>query len=942
MYKENFSRRHIGPSTSELNNMLQTIGVNSIEDLLSQTIPDKIRLKTDLNIPDAISEMEFLKEIKKFSSLNKNFKTYIGLGYHDTFTPSVIQRNILENPGWYTAYTPYQPEIAQGRLEALLNFQTMVCDLTKMEIANASLLDEGTSAAEAMIMMYNNRSRDQKSENISRFFVDSNILPQTLSVINTRAYPLGIEIVIDDLVNINSNDYFGCIIQYPGKDGNLPNIDKILSEIKNDDFKTVLAVDLMSLVIIEPPNPEKIDVVVGTTQRFGIPLGYGGPHAAFFATKEKYKRNIPGRIIGVTKDVDGDYALRMALQTREQHIKRDRATSNICTAQVLLAVMAGMYAVYHGSKGLRNISSSIHHKAVYLFNKISSLGIELKYSKFFDTITIISESKSIQKIALSKEINLCYHSDNEISISVNEKTDLKDLDSVVSIFEEFSGQKSNHIDFPNKQLTENDRKSEILSHPVFNSYHSETSLMRYIKSLENKDLSLTQSMISLGSCTMKLNAASEMIPLSWSEWNSIHPFVPTNQAQGYHEVIGKLENYLSEITGFSATSLQPNSGAQGEYSGLMVIKSYLNKIGEEHRNICLIPSSAHGTNPASAIMAGLKVVVIATDERGNIDINDLKSKIAEHKDSLAALMITYPSTHGVFESEIQLINELIHQNGGQVYMDGANMNAQVGLTSPKLIGADVCHLNLHKTFSIPHGGGGPGVGPICVAEHLKDFLPSNPIIPSGGKYHIDAISSAPWGSALVCLISYGYIRMLGKLGVKNSTEIAIVNANYMKTKLEKNFKILYSGENGRSAHEFIIDCREFKKYNIEVVDIAKRLIDYGFHAPTVSFPVPGTMMIEPTESENLNEINRFCEALNSIYSEITSNDESDREMLRNSPHTLKMLTSSEWNYEYSREEASFPKNYLKANKFWPSVRRVDEAYGDRNLICSCPPIETYQ
>ena len=942
MYKENFSRRHIGPSTSELKNMLETIGVNSIEELLSQTIPDKIRLKTDLNIPDAISEMEFLKEIKKFSSLNKNFKTYIGLGYHDTFTPSVIQRNILENPGWYTAYTPYQPEIAQGRLEALLNFQTMVCDLTKMEIANASLLDEGTSAAEAMIMMYNNRSRDQKSENLSRFFVDSNILPQTLSVINTRAYPLGIEIIIDDLVNINSDDYFGCIIQYPGKDGNLPNIDKILSEIKNDDFKTVLAVDLMSLVIIEPPNPEKIDVVVGTTQRFGIPLGYGGPHAAFFATKEKYKRNIPGRIIGVTKDVDGDYALRMALQTREQHIKRDRATSNICTAQVLLAVMAGMYAVYHGSKGLRNISSSIHHKAVYLFNKISSLGIELKYSKFFDTITIISESKSIQKIALSKEINLCYHSDNEISISVNEKTDLKDLDSVVSIFEEFSGQKSNHIDFPNKQLTENDRKSEILSHPVFNSYHSETSLMRYIKSLENKDLSLTQSMISLGSCTMKLNAASEMIPLSWSEWNSIHPFVPTNQAQGYHEVIGRLENYLSEITGFSATSLQPNSGAQGEYSGLMVIKSYLNKIGEEHRNICLIPSSAHGTNPASAIMAGLKVVVIATDERGNIDINDLKSKIAEHKDSLAALMITYPSTHGVFESEIQLINELIHQNGGQVYMDGANMNAQVGLTSPKLIGADVCHLNLHKTFSIPHGGGGPGVGPICVAEHLKDFLPSNPIIPAGGKYHIDAISSAPWGSALVCLISYGYIRMLGKLGVKNSTEIAIVNANYMKTKLEKNFKILYSGENGRSAHEFIIDCREFKKYNIEVVDIAKRLIDYGFHAPTVSFPVPGTMMIEPTESENLNEINRFCEALNSIYSEITSNDESDREMLRNSPHTLKMLTSSEWNYEYSREEASFPKNYLKANKFWPSVRRVDEAYGDRNLICSCPPIETYQ
>ena len=942
MYKENFSRRHIGPSTSELNKMLNVIGVKSIEDLLTQTIPKKIRLKSDLEIPNAISEMEFLKEIKKFSSLNKNFKTYIGLGYHDTFTPSVIQRNILENPGWYTAYTPYQPEIAQGRLEALLNFQTMICDLTKMEIANASLLDEGTSAAEAMIMMYNNRSKDQKSQNLIRFFVDSNILPQTLSVLKTRAYPLGIEIVIDEMENINTMDCFGCIIQYPGKDGKLSNINKILSEIKNDDFKTVLAVDLMSLVIIEPPNPEKIDVVVGTTQRFGIPLGYGGPHAAFFATKDKYKRNIPGRIIGVTKDVDSDYALRMALQTREQHIKRDRATSNICTAQVLLAVMAGMYAVYHGPKGLKNISSTIHLKAVYLFDKISSLGIEIKYSKFYDTITIISDSKSIEKIALSKEVNLCYHSDSEISISVNEKTDLKDLDLVVSIFEEKIGQKSSEIDFPDTYTIENKRESEILSHPVFNSYHSETSLMRYIKSLENKDLSLTQSMISLGSCTMKLNAASEMIPLSWSEWNSIHPFVPVDQAQGYHQVINKLENYLSEITGFSATSLQPNSGAQGEYSGLMVIKSYLDKIGEEHRNICLIPSSAHGTNPASAIMAGLKVVVIGTDERGNIDINDLKLKIEEHKDNLAALMITYPSTHGVFESEIQLINELIHQNGGQVYMDGANMNAQVGLTSPKLIGADVCHLNLHKTFSIPHGGGGPGVGPICVAEHLKDFLPSNPIIASGGKYHIDAISSAPWGSALVCLISYGYIRMLGKIGIKNSTEMAIVNANYMKTKLEKNFKILYSGENGRSAHEFIIDCREFKKYNIEVVDIAKRLIDYGFHAPTVSFPVPGTMMIEPTESENLNEIDRFCDALNSIFFEITSENESDREMLRNSPHTLKMLTSSEWQFEYSRERASFPKEYLKSNKFWPSVRRVDEAYGDRNLICSCLPIETYQ
>ena len=942
MFKEKFARRHIGPNAIELNIILKTIGVESVEELLNQTIPDNIRLKKDLNIPEGISEMEFLKEIKKLSSLNKNFKTYIGLGYHDTFTPSVIQRNILENPGWYTAYTPYQPEIAQGRLEALLNFQTMICDLTKMELANASLLDEGTAAAEAMIMMFNNRSKQQKSSNEKKFFVDSNILPQTLSVLNTRSNPLDIEIISGDIKSISQNDFFGCIIQYPGKDGELIDIDKILSNIKNDDLKIILAVDLMSLVINEPPSPDKVDVVVGTTQRFGIPLGYGGPHAAFFATKEKYKRNIPGRIIGVTKDIDGNHSLRMALQTREQHIKRDRATSNICTAQVLLAVMAGMYAVYHGPMGLREISNSIHLKAVYLYEKISKLGIEIKYSKFFDTITIICDSQKLNKIALSKNVNFCNLINNQISISVNEKTDHDDLDQIISILEEYSGQKSANIEFPDIPMIDNVRESEILSHPVFNSYHSETSLMRYIKSLENKDLSLTQSMISLGSCTMKLNAASEMIPLSWSEWNSIHPFVPVDQAKGYHEVISKLETFLSEITGFSATSLQPNSGAQGEYSGLMVIKSYLNKIGQSHRDICLIPSSAHGTNPASAIMAGLKVVVIGTDDKGNIDIENLKIKVEEHKDNLAALMITYPSTHGVFESEIQFINDLIHKNGGQVYMDGANMNAQVGLTSPKIIGADVCHLNLHKTFSIPHGGGGPGVGPICVAEHLKDFLPSNPVITTGGKYHIDAISSAPWGSSLVCLISYGYIRMLGKSGIKESTEIAIINANYMKTKLEENFTILYSGENGRSAHEFIIDCREFKKYKIEVIDIAKRLIDYGFHAPTVSFPVPGTMMIEPTESENLSELDRFCEALNSIYSEITSENESDREMLRNSPHTLKMLTASNWEYNYSREDASFPKSYLRDNKFWPSVRRVDEAYGDRNLICSCPPIESYE
>ena len=942
MFKENFTRRHIGPNSSELNKILSTIGVTSVEQLLEQTIPEKIRLKNDLNIPEGISEMEFLKEIKKLSSLNQKFKTYIGLGYHDTFTPSVIQRNILENPGWYTAYTPYQPEIAQGRLEALLNFQTMVCDITKMEIANASLLDEGTSAAEAMIMMYNNRSKDQKSTDQNKFYVDSNIFPQTLAVLSTRAKPLNIELIVGDIKELNEDEVFGCIIQYPGKDGKLEEIDNFLESINNENLKVIIAVDLMSIVLIEPPNPDKIDVVVGTTQRFGIPLGYGGPHAAFFATKEKYKRNIPGRIIGVTKDLDGDYSLRMALQTREQHIKRDRATSNICTAQVLLAVMAGMYAVYHGPLGLKEISKSIHLKAVYLKRSLESIGLQIKYSKYFDAVTVLCDSKKIKELAALKNINFCILSNNEISISVNEKTNMKDLKEIISVFEEFMNKESSIEEFPTDIEFINERKSDILSHPVFNSYHSETSLMRYIKSLENKDLSLTQSMISLGSCTMKLNSASEMIPLSWSEWNSIHPFVPVDQAKGYHEVINRLEEYLSEITGFAATSLQPNSGAQGEYSGLMVIKSYLDKKGDSHRNICLIPSSAHGTNPASAIMAGLKVVVINTDERGNIDLEDLKSKVKEHKDNLAALMITYPSTHGVFESEIQSINDLIHQNGGQVYMDGANMNAQVGLTSPKIIGADVCHLNLHKTFSIPHGGGGPGVGPICVAEHLKEFLPSNPLIKTGGDDSLEAISSAPWGSALVCLISYGYIRMLGRDGIRKSTEIAIVNANYLKTKLEKNYKILYSGENGRSAHEFIIDCRDFKKYNIEVVDIAKRLIDYGFHAPTVSFPVPGTMMIEPTESENLNELDKFCEALNSIYTEIISDDDSKREMLRNSPHTLKMLTSTDWPYSYSREDASFPKSYLKTNKFWPSVRRVDEAYGDRNLICSCPPIETYQ
>jgi len=942
MYKENFSERHVGPNSSELKKILNAIGVKSIDHLLNDTIPDSIRINKKLNLPDSITEHEFLKEIKSLSYKNEKFKTYIGLGYHDTFTPSVIQRNILENPGWYTAYTPYQAEIAQGRLEALLNFQTMVCDLTRMEIANASLLDESTSAAEAMTLLYNNRTAKQKNDNIVSFFIDENILPQTESVLKTRAKPIGINLEVGDISNIKTDKYFGCIIQYPGKHGEVKNYSPLLKKLQKNDVKVAIAADLMSLVVIEPPDQNLVDVFVGTTQRFGIPLGYGGPHAAFFATKEKYKRSIPGRIIGVTKDMNGNHALRMALQTREQHIKRDRATSNICTAQVLLAVMAAMYAVYHGPEGLIRIASSINKKADFLSKKITSLGIVQLNKCFFDTLLIECNSKKIISIFKSKKINVLKIDSSKISISINEKTLEKDIESIILVFEEYANKKSKSIKFPSEINISKEvkRSSEFLTHKVFNSFHSETSLMRYIKRLENKDLSLTRSMISLGSCTMKLNAATEMIPLSWTEWNSIHPFVPIDQVKGYHYIISKLEEYLSEITGFSATSLQPNSGAQGEYSGLMVIKSYLNDLGQENRDICLIPSSAHGTNPASAVMAGFKVIVIKTDEFGNIDLQDIKDRISDHKDNLAALMITYPSTHGVFESNIKTITDLIHKAGGQVYMDGANMNAQVGLTNPNIIGADVCHLNLHKTFAIPHGGGGPGIGPICVADHLKEYLPSNPIVKTGGKKAIPAISSAPWGSALACLISYGYIRMLGPEGLKKSTEIAIVNSNYLKSKLEKNFSILYSGEKGRSAHEFIIDCRPFKKLNIEVTDIAKRLMDYGFHAPTVSFPVPGTIMIEPTESENLEELDRFCDAMNSIHEEIMKSEIS-RDLLRNSPHTLQMAVSEKWSYKYSREEACFPKEYLKENKFWPSVRRVDDAFGDRNLICSCPPLSSF-
>ena len=939
-----FLGRHLGPNEDEIKKMLNKIGASSLSELLQETIPESIRLEKTLELPDGISEYEFSKHIHLIGKENKGFDTFIGLGYHRSILPAVIQRNILENPGWYTAYTPYQAEIAQGRLEALFNFQTMICDLTGMELSNASLLDESTSAAEAMTMLFGARTREQKNNKAYQFFVDENILPQTLSLLNTRANPLGIDIISGNPDNFNyTSNFFGAIFQYPGKKGNIPDIDIWINNAKKQGLCTVVAADIMSLVVLESPGKFGADVVVGTTQRFGIPLGYGGPHAAFFATRNRYKRNIPGRIIGQTVDLDGNSALRMALQTREQHIKRDRATSNICTAQVLLAVMAGMYAVYHGPKGLTFIAEKIHKNTSKLNQNLESLGFIQNNSNFFDTLQINIQSDSIRSLAEASEINFYYPDENTVCISLNETTSEKDIVKITSIFESYAKKTAQKIILPQSHKLPEKllRKSPFLEHTVFNSFHSETALMRYIKSLERKDLALNHSMISLGSCTMKLNAASEMLPLSDPNWGNMHPFVPFNQAAGYNIILSELTNQLNKVTGFAATSLQPNSGAQGEYAGLMVIRAYHNNNNESGRNICLIPASAHGTNPASAVMAGMKVVVTGTDTKGNIDWDDIHEKALLHKENLAALMITYPSTHGVFEIKIKEITKLIHDCGGQVYMDGANMNAQVGLTSPSAIGADVCHLNLHKTFAIPHGGGGPGVGPICVAAHLSPFLPGNPIINTGGTSAITSISGAPFGSALACLISYGYIKMLGGSGLKKSTEIAILNANYIQKRLEGAFDVLYSGENGRSAHELIIDCRKYKEHGIEVVDIAKRLMDYGFHAPTVSFPVAGTMMIEPTESENITEMDRFCEAMISIRMEIDSENENDRELLKNAPHTLDMVTADNWNFPYSRQKAAFPLEFVNENKFWPTVRRVDEAYGDRNLVCSCNPIESY-
>ena len=953
MNTNSFLLRHTGPREHDVKDMLNSIGLNSMDELIEETIPSSIRLKEDLHFENALSEQEFLKHIKELAQKNKQFKTYIGLGYNNTVLPSVIQRNILENPGWYTAYTPYQAEIAQGRLEALLNFQTMVTDLTGMEITNASLLDEATAAAEAMIMLYNSRSREKKKVNATQFFVSEDCLPQTISLLETRSEPLGIELFIGNHDKFEFTEkVFGILLQYPAATGEIHNYKNVTKKAQALDTRVAVCADLLALTLLEAPGTWGADVVVGTSQRFGIPLGYGGPHAAYFATKEIFKRNIPGRIIGLSKDLDDKPALRMALQTREQHIKRDKATSNICTAQVLLAVMAGMYAVYHGPKGISHIAKRIHNKSNALSSAIKDLGYNQKNKHYFDTILVDLKdisSTTVNKIALEAHINFLYLDETSLCISLNETTTISDLNDILSVLAAAKKTDFKRIIevYDSTSISEElTRKTDFMTHEVFNSYHSETEMMRYIKKLERKDLSLNHSMIALGSCTMKLNAASEMLPLSESNFSALHPFIPEDQAMGYAEIFKCLERDLCEITGFSAISLQPNSGAQGEYAGLMVIREYHRSRGDHQRNITLIPSSAHGTNPASAVMAGMKVVVVTCDDMGNIDVNDLKEKAEKYSNELSALMITYPSTHGVFETSIKEITAIIHQHGGQVYMDGANMNAQVGLTSPGEIGADVCHLNLHKTFAIPHGGGGPGMGPIGVAKQLVEFLPGHPLIKCGGKKSISTISATPWGSSLVLLISYAYIKMLGADGLKESTKLAILNANYIKSKLEKHYKILFTGNNHRVAHEMILECRDLKAISgIDATDIAKRLMDYGYHAPTVSFPVVDTLMIEPTESESKEEIDRFCEAMISIRKEIeeviNGNSNRDDNVLKNAPHTLNQCTSDEWNFDYSREHAAFPLEWIKNNKFWPSVRRIDQAHGDRNLICSCVSIKNY-
>lgn len=942
---DKFSSRHNGPRENEVKEMLQKIGVSSVDELIDQTVPEKIRLKKPLKVNAAMSEFQYMKHLRALAKKNKVFRSYIGLGYYNNILPSVIQRNVLENPGWYTAYTPYQAEIAQGRLEAILNFQTMVMDLTSMPIANASLLDEATAAAEAMFMFYNNRSKNK--QNAHKFFVSNTCFPQNIDVIKTRAVPVGIEVVVGDVNNTNLDEnYFGAVLQYPDINGEINDYKNFTAGCKAKEIQVAVATDLLALALITPPGEWGADCVVGNSQRFGVPLGYGGPHAAFFACREEYKRLIPGRIIGVSVDANGGQALRMALQTREQHIKREKATSNICTAQALLAIMASMYAVYHGPDGIKAIAAQVHSATATVANELKKLGYKVSTKNFFDTIVVEADSKKVKELAEANEINFRYVNDKLVALSLDQTAEEQDVKDVVSIFASAAGKTFSEVSMATASIL-TARTSSFLTHPVFNSYHSETEMMRYIKRLENKDLSLVHSMISLGSCTMKLNAASELLPLTWPEFANIHPFVPVEQAKGYQTIIKELTKDLSNITGFASMSLQPNSGAQGEYAGLMVIRAYHIANGNPNRNVVLIPSSAHGTNPASAALAGMQIVIVKCDAKGNIDVKDLKDKAEQYKDSLSCLMVTYPSTHGVYEESIKKITKIIHDNGGQVYMDGANMNAQVGLTSPGNIGADVCHLNLHKTFAIPHGGGGPGMGPIGVAKHLVDFLPSHPVIKTGGEKGITAVSAAPYGSSLILLISYGYIKMLGADGLTEATKTAILNANYMKEVLKDHYKILYTGKNGRCAHEMILDCNDFKMASgVEVADIAKRLMDYGFHAPTVAFPVVNTLMVEPTESENKAELDRFCEAMISIRHEVQEildgKFDKANNVIKNAPHTSKLVVSDNWEKPYSREKAAYPLKWVKANKFWPSVARVDNAFGDRNLVCACPPLEMYE
>ena len=947
-----FEKRHNAPGADDVQQMLKVIGANSLDELIDQTVPQKIRLKKALNLPKAQNEYEFIKNFKKTAQRNQVFKSYIGLGYYDTIVPPVILRNIMENPGWYTAYTPYQAEIAQGRLEMLLNFQTAVIDLTGMEIANASLLDEATAAAEAMHLLYAQKPAAKIASHT--FFVADNVNPQTIDLLKTRSAPIGINLLTGkfDSIDFLNENIFGIILQYPASDGSVEDYTEIIKKAHENNILVVVAADLLSLTLLTPPGEMGADVVVGSSQRFGVPLGYGGPHAAFFATKEAFKRNIPGRLIGVSIDAEGNKALRMALQTREQHIRREKATSNICTAQVLLSVMAAAYAIYHGPEGLKNIALRVHGLTKLLSIGLEKLGFNVLTKTFFDTITItVNDNDDIRKMAEGNQINFHYADDKTIGISLNETSTVEDVEDIIEIFAQCSNLKvgfnieeiASDIDFSfSENLT---RKSSYLSHPVFNTHHSEHEMLRYLKYLENKDLSMVHSMISLGSCTMKLNATTEMIPVTWAEFGGLHPFAPIEQTGGYQELFTNLENWLCEITGFAAVSLQPNSGAQGEYAGLLVIRAYHNSRGDVDRDIALIPSSAHGTNPASAVMAGMQVVVTKCDENGNVDIADLKLKAEQYKNRLSCLMVTYPSTHGVFEEGINEMCEIIHANGGQVYMDGANMNAQVGLTSPANIGADVCHLNLHKTFCIPHGGGGPGMGPIGVASHLAAFLPGHAVVNTSGGQAISAVSAAPWGSASILPISYAYISMMGGDGLTNATKTAILNANYIKARLEKYYPVLYTNKSGRCAHEMILDCRGFKAFGIEVEDIAKRLMDYGFHAPTVSFPVAGTLMVEPTESEPKNEIDRFCDAMISIRKEIEEIEnglaDKQKNILKFAPHTANVITSDNWDRPYTREQAAYPLPFVKDKKFWPAVSRIDSAYGDRNLICACEPIESY-